>query len=231
MPPTTLTPPTTVAPAAGAHHAAAVVPAAARPARARPQRQRLPGAGRRRSPTRSTPRRASSSPSTASPSASHNPDLPLIPASNQKLLVGAVALDVLGADHTFTTEVRAATPPSGGVIAGDLYLVGGGDPLLTSSTTIRRLQHHHPPGRPARRRSTRSPTRSWPPASPQSHGGVVGDGSRYDDEFFAADRGATTSAASRPGRIDALLVNDARVTGEPHWQVADDPTSAPADAS
>ena len=40
-------------------------------------------------------------------------DVPLIPASNQKLLVGAVALEVLGADHRFTTEVRAAAPAGG----------------------------------------------------------------------------------------------------------------------
>ena len=58
-------------------------------------------------------------------------DVPLIPASNQKLLVGAVALDVLGPRHRFTTEVRAARRSPNGV-TGDLYLVGGGDPLLTS---------------------------------------------------------------------------------------------------
>ncbi len=62
----------------------------------------------------------------------HNPDLPVIPASNQKLLVAAAALDVLGADHVFTTDVRAAGV-NGGVVPGDLYLVGGGDPLLTSA--------------------------------------------------------------------------------------------------
>ena len=38
-------------------------------------------------------------------------DTPLIPASNQKLLVGAVALEVLGDDHTYTTEARAAAAP------------------------------------------------------------------------------------------------------------------------
>ena len=70
---------------------------------------RVPGRGRRRSAPRSTPRRASRSPSTASPVGSTRADAPLIPASNQKLLVGAVALEVLGADYTFTTEV--ARPP------------------------------------------------------------------------------------------------------------------------
>ena len=41
------------------------------------------------------------------PVAATRADVALIPASNQKLLVGAVALDVLGPRHRFTTEVRA----------------------------------------------------------------------------------------------------------------------------
>ena len=60
-------------------------------------------------------------------------DVPLIPASNQKLLVGAVALDVLGRRHRFTTEVaRRAAPVDGVASPATCYLVGGGDPLLTS---------------------------------------------------------------------------------------------------
>lgn len=54
---------------------------------------------------------------------------PLVPASNQKIVTAQLALDVLGADHRFRTEV-VATSPTSGVIDGDLYLVGGGDPVL-----------------------------------------------------------------------------------------------------
>ena len=79
------------------------------------------------------------------PVASHNPDLPVIPASNQKLPVGAAALAALGPDFTFTTDVRAATPPSGGVLAGDLYLVGGRRPAA-HHRRLPRLQHHPPRG-------------------------------------------------------------------------------------
>ncbi|MFC4566016.1 D-alanyl-D-alanine carboxypeptidase/D-alanyl-D-alanine-endopeptidase [Nocardiopsis mangrovi] len=56
---------------------------------------------------------------------------PLIPASNIKLLTSAAALDVLGADHTFSTTVSAAEAPAYGRVEGDLYLSGTGDPSLT----------------------------------------------------------------------------------------------------
>ncbi|WP_177319619.1 D-alanyl-D-alanine carboxypeptidase/D-alanyl-D-alanine endopeptidase [Actinoplanes philippinensis] len=52
-----------------------------------------------------------------------DPELRVLPASNQKLLTSAAALEVLGAGHRFRTTVH--------VRGGDLYLRGQGDPTLT----------------------------------------------------------------------------------------------------
>lgn len=61
-----------------------------------------------------------------------NPELAAIPASTQKLLTTAMAMDVLGPDHRFTTRLMATGEIVGGVLQGDLYLIGGGDPSLGS---------------------------------------------------------------------------------------------------
>ena len=58
-------------------------------------------------------------------------DVPLAPASTQKLLVAAAALDRLGPVFRFTTTVNASRPPSGGQV-DNLWLIGSGDPLLAS---------------------------------------------------------------------------------------------------
>ena len=53
------------------------------------------------------------------------------PASVMKLLTGAAALETLGLDHTFKTELYADGPIKDGVLQGNLYLRGQGDPTLT----------------------------------------------------------------------------------------------------
>jgi D-alanyl-D-alanine carboxypeptidase/D-alanyl-D-alanine-endopeptidase (penicillin-binding protein 4) len=62
-----------------------------------------------------------------------NADVALRPGSNEKLLVGVAALELLGADSTYKTEVRTAAAQEGGVLQGDLVLVGSGDPTLRST--------------------------------------------------------------------------------------------------
>ncbi len=62
----------------------------------------------------------------------HQSQMTCIPASTQKLLTTAVAMDVLGEDHRFTTKLVMVGTVDGGVLNGDIYIVGGGDPSLGS---------------------------------------------------------------------------------------------------
>jgi serine-type D-Ala-D-Ala carboxypeptidase/endopeptidase (penicillin-binding protein 4) len=57
-------------------------------------------------------------------------DLPVVPASNMKLITATVLLDKLGPTYRFQTSVVTTSSPVKGVVHGNLYLVGGGDPLL-----------------------------------------------------------------------------------------------------
>jgi serine-type D-Ala-D-Ala carboxypeptidase/endopeptidase (penicillin-binding protein 4) len=126
----------------------------------------------------------------------------VIPASNQKLFVAAVALSVLGPDHRFRTELQSPRP-FGGAVAGDVYLVGGGDPVLRTDSVPDPLRY------PAFN------TTSLDALVDQLvtlgittiDGDIVGDGSRYDDEFRAPSWGDDITNIDG-GPYDALLVND-----------------------
>jgi D-alanyl-D-alanine carboxypeptidase/D-alanyl-D-alanine-endopeptidase (penicillin-binding protein 4) len=54
----------------------------------------------------------------------------LIPASSFKTLTTATALEILGPDFHFTTELKSTAPIQSGILKGDLLIVGGGDPML-----------------------------------------------------------------------------------------------------
>jgi D-alanyl-D-alanine carboxypeptidase/D-alanyl-D-alanine-endopeptidase (penicillin-binding protein 4) len=61
----------------------------------------------------------------------HNAGKLFMPASNQKLLSGSVALAQLGAEYRFTTVFLASGPIDEGVLTGDLVVVGRGDPTMS----------------------------------------------------------------------------------------------------
>jgi serine-type D-Ala-D-Ala carboxypeptidase/endopeptidase (penicillin-binding protein 4) len=69
---------------------------------------------------------------TGKPVFSHDAARRLTPASSQKIIVGATALEVLGPDHQFVTPVYAAGQINSGVLEGNLVIVAQGDPTLGS---------------------------------------------------------------------------------------------------
>lgn len=138
-----------------------------------------------------------------------NSDVALSPASTTKILVAAVALEVLGANHQFTTQVLAPGGFAGG-IASDLYLVGGGDPVLVRSEY---------PG--AEKYPTINGTslevladRVVAAGITQVSGGIVVDDSRFDSERFVPTWPADFRG-SEAGPLGALMVNDGSIIGQP----------------
>lgn len=150
-----------------------------------------------------------------------NGDVPVIPASNQKLFVAIAALEILGPDFRFTTSV-AIPPVTDGVVDGDVYLIGGGDPLLTSND--------YPVGeddQPVVDATSFDVLADGLVAAgvTRIRGTVIGDGSRYDDEWVI-DEWAADVPFVEAGPYDALLVNDARVLSR--FGREDDPNVAAA---
>jgi serine-type D-Ala-D-Ala carboxypeptidase/endopeptidase (penicillin-binding protein 4) len=151
-----------------------------------------------------------------------NIDAVVIPASNMKILVAAVAIDELGDDFRYTTRVMGPTP-SAGVVNGDVYLVGGGDPLLSGDWYPQSELDRFPAFNTT---SLDELARNLAAAGvTQINGNVLGDGSRYDDELYAPGWGADVNGIEA-GPYDALLVNDARVLGDE--QRSNDPNQAGA---
>ena len=57
-------------------------------------------------------------------------DQPMNPASVMKLVTSFAALEQLGPAHTWRTRLAVTGPIRGGLLEGDLHLLGGADPML-----------------------------------------------------------------------------------------------------
>ena len=137
-------------------------------------------------------------------------DTAVIPASTVKLLVASAAIDVLGADYTFTTRVVGPAPVDG-VVSGDIVLIGGGDPLLSGDWYPNSNLDRYPVFGHTSLDELASSLLANGVTS--IAGRVLGDGSRYDDEWYYDDWGPGI-AGIEAGPIDALMANDARVEGD-----------------
>ena len=137
-----------------------------------------------------------------------NPDIPLLPASNMKVVVAMVALDVLTPDFVFSTSLVGKT--NGNAIDGDAYLIGGGDPVLVTGNypvtepyptfNFTRLENLF--DALAQKGITRI------------GGSIIGDESRYDAERFSPSLGLGIKG-TEVGPLGALMVNDGVVSGNP----------------
>ncbi len=136
-----------------------------------------------------------------------NADLPLRPASNEKLPIALAALDELGADFRIRTRVLGEGGLDGTVWRGRLVLKGYGDPTLDRSDLTAL----------ARRLKERGIVRVT--------GRVLGDESYFDGRRTAP--GWKPSFYKREcAPLSALVVDGARVAG----RVVDDPALAAARA-
>ena len=64
---------------------------------------------------------------------SRNANQAFLPASNQKIVTSAAALDILGSTHRYETTLHYNGSAQGSVMRGDLLLDGSGDPTFGSS--------------------------------------------------------------------------------------------------
>ncbi len=115
-------------------------------------------------------------------------DLPLVPASNEKLFTTATALLTQGPDAVRETRV-SAEPFAAGERPGDLFLVGGGDPTLGTAdlaTLADAIASRTGPGRVL--------------------GGVVGDESLLDRKRGSVDSGFKADL-DLGGQLGALVVD------------------------
>lgn len=140
--------------------------------------------------------------------ASVRSDVALIPASASKLTTAAVALEVLGPEHSFETQVFAdPIAPTGST--QNLYLVGGGDPVLVTANYTA-LERYPTINGTSLETLVASVANS---GLRQVTGSVVIIDNRYDQQRFV-DQWPVSFHGVEAGPLGALLFNDGVVTGE-----------------
>ena len=159
-----------------------------------------------------------------------NPEALLVPASLQKLVLAAAALEILGANHVFTTSVLASGRPIDGLLEGDLYLLGGGDPLLSTPHFVEMLAAGNFVGTPLDQLAAGVTSTGLSAIA----GGVVAVADRYDSERNVPHWPSRFAAQNVSGSLSAAGVNLGLVAPlgiVTAWGLAPHPTPALAAAA
>jgi D-alanyl-D-alanine carboxypeptidase/D-alanyl-D-alanine-endopeptidase (penicillin-binding protein 4) len=161
--------------------------------------------------------------------ASHNPTVPMTPASTQKLLTSLAALTTMGPDFKYETKAVATSEPANGTVQR-LWLVGAGDPSLSTPDYAGMVDAN-----PARNREEQAtgPSKSVTSLATLADaivaagvrnipGGVQGDDSRYEELRYLPSWSPSYRTDPEVGPVGALTVNHGMRTVQPLMPV-DDP--------
>ena len=159
----------------------------------------------------------------------HDAGSHFVPASSQKLLVGAAALSRLGPDYRFETKVLAARAPQDGALH-DAWLVGGGDPFLASPEFITYVA--------TKRRTADLPLTPMSTLADELvamgvrsiPGGLHTDESRYPPQRSVPTWKPSYVTEAEVGSLGALTVNEGLQSWGPNQKVAADPAISAATA-
>ncbi|HEV7888787.1 MAG TPA: D-alanyl-D-alanine carboxypeptidase/D-alanyl-D-alanine-endopeptidase [Acidimicrobiales bacterium] len=153
-----------------------------------------------------------------------NPDRPLIPASNLKVLTALAALAKLGPDERFSTAAKAARPiQPDGTLAGPLYLVGGGDPLLETADYAASFKNQPQIHTPFEQLADDLVAKGLKHIA--GPGGVQGDESRYDTQRYIPTWKPRYITDAEVGPQSALMVNDGFTQFKPRHTAAAAPAA------
>ncbi|HEX7247783.1 MAG TPA: D-alanyl-D-alanine carboxypeptidase [Actinomycetota bacterium] len=149
---------------------------------------------------------------------SHLGRVPRVPASNQKLLTSMAALATWDPSFRFATIAMAAEPLVGGVVRGDLWIVGSGDPEISAASMARLATRLHAAGLTRVRGSvvgdTSAFTREW-----WAPGWVPGLSRSYVNRAtalaFEGNAGSSPEAQAAAALTAALESRGVEVAGDP----------------
>lgn len=148
-----------------------------------------------------------------------------VPASSQKMFVGAAAISRLGADYHFETKVVAARAPQDGTL-DDAWLVGGGDPVLATpeyasylATKQRTVDTALTPIAVLADELVALGVRAIP-------GGLRTDETRYEPQRSVSSWKPSYVTSAEVGSFGALTVNEGLASWGPSQKVAPDPATS-----